>query len=104
MKKQILSILFLLGLYVLVYFNFEYQNENIRNITNVLLWVFTLVIVLGFFIEKEKDDSKKNYLLSILQKTLLWCFPFTVLYYGNIAMGIIILIELVLNAVDKRRW
>lgn len=75
-----------------------FRNENIQNITNVLLWIFVLLIFLGVMINvSSKDKIEQNNNKGIIKKTIvltiLFGIPIIMLYFGDIFKGTLLLVS-----------
>ena len=83
-------------IYVSMYFNYIYENENIRNITNTFLWLYVVVIVLVTLITLSKEvkieKSDKPLYYKIIGRVLFFIVPLVFLYYGDMVKGTILLI------------
>ena len=84
-------------IYVSMYFNYIYENENIRNITNTFLWLYVVIIVLVTIITLSKEDkiekSDKPLYYRITGRVLFFIVPLVFLYYGDMVKGVVLLVS-----------
>lgn len=96
MKSLNMWFMFVL-IYISIYFNYIYENENIRNITNTFLWLYVIIIVLVTLITLSKEvkieKSDKPLYYKIIGRVLFFIVPLVFLYYGDMVKGVVLLVS-----------
>ena len=92
---------FMFLMYIILYLNYIFGNENIQNITNVLLWMFTLLVCLGatigvFSEEKTEVINNKGFIEKTIGFIVLFGVPTTMLYFGDIFKGTMLLVSFII--------
>ena len=100
-------------IYIVLYLNYIFENENITNITNVVLWIFVLLTFLAVMMNaSSKDKTEQNSNKGVIEKTigfiiLFWCTYNNALFWryfqGNYAFSFIYNIETNCFIQQKRR-
>ena len=92
MGKTLKAYLFIFAVYIVLYVNYFIENNNIHNITIVLLWantIFFLFGAIGSLFSKDKSKPKSNNINKVIIKILISFAPLVMIYFGDIFMGII---------------
>ena len=101
MSKPLKAYLFVFVIYVVLYVNYFVENDNIRNITITLLWINTLLFSFAAFGSLySKDKSKNNSINKVIIRILLFFVPVVMIYFGDIFMGLIYGISLIMIFVE----
>ena len=92
---------FMFLIYVVLYLNYIFGNENIQNITNVLLWIFVLLVFLVVIMNaSSKDKTEQNNNKGIIEKTIVsiifFGIPIIMLYFGDIFKGTMLLVSFII--------
>ena len=88
-------------IYIVLYLNYIFGNENITNITNVVLWIFVLLTFLAVMMNaSSKDKTEQNSNKGVIEKTIgfiiLFGVPTTMLYFGDIFKGTMLLVSYII--------
>lgn len=95
---------FMFLIYVVLYLNYIFGNENIQNITNVLLWMFVLLIFLGVMMnasskdktEQNNNTNNKGTIEKTIVSIIFFGIPIIMLYFGDIFKGTMLLVSFII--------
>lgn len=107
MNKLIKGFLVIFVYYIVLYINYFIENNNIHNVTVTLLWISTVLILLagiGSLYDKDKFKPRDNSIIKVIMRILISFIPLIMVYFGDIAMGIIYGISLLMMSMklDKK--
>lgn len=106
MRKTLKAYLFIFIIYLVLYINYFVENDNIHNVTITLLWINTLLFLFGAFgrlHSEDKSKPKNNSMNRIIIRILLFFIPIVMVYFGDIFMGIIYGISLLMIFVEIKK-
>ena len=99
MSKTLKAYLFIFVYYIVLYVNYFVENDNIHNITITLLWINTILFLLagiGSLRDKDKNKPRDNSISKVIARILLFFIPIVMVYFGDITMGLIYGISLLM--------
>ena len=99
MSKTLKAYLFVFVIYIVLYVNYFVVNDNIHNVTITLLWINTISFLLGgigSLYSEDKSKPKNNSINKVIIRILLFFIPIVMVYFGDIFMGIIYGISLLM--------
>ena len=99
MSKTLKAYLFIFVYYIILYVNYFVENDNIHNVTITLLWINTVLFLLagiGSLRDKDKNKPRDNSISKVIARILLFFVPIVMVYFGDIIMGLIYGISLLM--------
>lgn len=87
------SYLLFLFVYALIYVKHFVDIEGLINIANVLLWAYTILMVLGSYAYDNNKEVKAIKLDKNLNRLMFYGIPFALIYLNDIVMGVVILLS-----------
>lgn len=108
LKNGLQGLMILLVGYVVLFLTYFVENENLHNVTYVIMWLWLVILGVGAFSREEKKEHKKtinNKALVVFLRALLFGQPLVAIYFGDMWLGVLWLIFsiiLILNKIGKK--